>query len=366
MKEYFYLFVGIFIILLIIIGILIKILKESKNSFEKLKEEKESDALIFKEQLTKSLKEQNEQNLNFFQKLLSTTNEGQLKGLNSILSNTDLIKESQTKNIQQIMDVVNGLNKSVNNFDNMLNNKQLRGAFGERNLEEILTNTLSSRNFEKQKSLSNDSRVDFAILFNKKILCVDSKFPLDTFRKIIEKENEKNSSDSVANYKKFEQDIKKHINDISEKYIITNETLEFAVMFIPSDALYVEICQNHESLLQYAASKRVIVSSPNTIMTILTLAYSIREDYIIHKSHKKMKKELEIMKDDCQRGITRLESLKIKAQQTVDECNNLSITFEKTLKRIEKIVKIPDIPDSDYDSHIGGDGLNGDGLDKKQ
>lgn len=231
---------------------------------------------------------------------------------------------------------IEGVKGSISNLDSLIGNKQARGAFGERSLDDILENSaLSKQSYEKQYLLPNGTRADFAIKYNGIVLCVDSKFPFESFSEI-----SKSKTDDPKLIKKFENDIKKHIDAISSKYIIEEETMPTAIMFIPSDEIFLEVCKNSYTILDYASSKNVLFASPNTVISNIAVASSIRGAYLQSKNFSKTQKEISTIINDLSRFKIRYDSMSKIISSLVEEENNLSITVEKILKRSEKISKL--------------------------
>ncbi len=144
---------------------------------------------------------------------------------------------------------------------------KLRGGLGETMLEDLLGNYLHSSRFQRQYRFSQGSIVDVAIFMPEgKILSIDSKFPMENFKRVIEG----NETEVNLAKKELRKDLKKHINDIASKYILHNEdTLDFALMYIPSEHLYYDLISREEELYEYALSKSVIPASPSILFSYI-------------------------------------------------------------------------------------------------
>jgi len=166
-----------------------------------------------------------------------------------------------TQAAQQMIEV----GKDISSLQNILQPPKLRGSFGETMLENMLSLYLPRESFKMQYQFSNRAVVDSIISLPAGIIPIDAKFPLDNFRRMLEATEDQ---DRQHCRKEFVKDVKKHIDDISQKYILPDEgTLEFALAYIPAENIYYEIIiktDEEESIADYALSKRVIPVSPST------------------------------------------------------------------------------------------------------
>lgn len=257
---------------------------------------------------------------------------------NEIISNLSghlkLIDNNQNK--------LEDLSKNINSLTNILSDKQARGAWGEIQLEKIIENFFAKNQYEKQYKLSNGTKVDFYIKMPKPNLdiCLDSKFPLENFRKYVSEENK----DLKLQYmKKFKTDLKKHIDDISEKYIISGYTAEYAIMFIPSEAIFAEVHAQHEEIAEYSLSKKVVLASPNTITALLTTVAGIIKDQEIIKQVNLLKSNLSIIYKDVERFEIRKKELKQSYEKTEKIMEELEISATKIYKNLKKLEQMESI-----------------------
>jgi DNA recombination protein RmuC len=163
--------------------------------------------------------------------------------------------------------------KNIASLQEILQPPKLRGGLGEQFLGELLSQILPSKFFTLQYQFSSGEKVDAVIKLGEKLVPIDSKFPLDNFKRIIEC---KTDDERKASQKLFYRDVKKHIDDIASKYIVPNEgTYDFALLYIPAENIYYETITKDESfgeekgILNYALSKRVIPVSPNSFYAYL-------------------------------------------------------------------------------------------------
>jgi DNA recombination protein RmuC len=171
--------------------------------------------------------------------------------------------EVQAKNIENI-------GQNIQSLSELLRPPKLRGQLGETFLENILTQILPRAHFELQHKFPSGQTVDAVIKIGSKLLAVDSKFPLDSFNRHID------NPGNEAHQKEFTKSLKKHVDDISSRYIRPEEeTLEIAVMYIPAEAVYYQFVSGEQSVFDYALSKKVVPSSPGHLYAFLAALLSV-------------------------------------------------------------------------------------------
>lgn len=182
--------------------------------------------------------------------------------LNERLDNAAKYISQVAKEVGQM----NELGQSIRDLNIFLQSPKLRGNIGEQVLKDLITQSFPKGSFHLQYSFKSGDKVDAAIKTSAGILPVDSKFPLENFRKMTTAETK---LERGAAKKEFVKDVKKHVDAISKKYILPEEgTLDLAVMYIPSEAVYHEIAQSTE-ILDYAKQARIYPASPNTLYMML-------------------------------------------------------------------------------------------------
>lgn len=262
---------------------------------------------------------------------------------NSILERISKIDEAQKK--------IESLSTNIISLQDVLTDKKSRGTFGEVQLKQILASTFGENNpkvYELQKKLSN-GRISDAILHTPKPLgsiCIDSKFPLEHYQKMMDKNL---SNEEITLYeKKFKQDVKKHIDDIKNKYILPNETSDSAIMFIPAEAIFAEINAYHQDIINYSQKCHVWIASPTTLMFLLTTVQVIlqnieRDKYsaIIHEELNKLGTEFKRYKDRWDK----LSRSIVQVSRSVKDLHITSNKIENHFNSISKVdIEIKDIP----------------------
>ena len=261
------------------------------------------------------------------------------KTFQEVMTRLTRIDEAQKK--------IDGLGNEIVSLESILTDKKSRGIFGEVNLYHILSSIFGEKNdtiYQTQYTLSNETIAD-AIVFGPEPLgtiCIDSKFPLENYRRLVEKgltETERNQRS-----KDFESDVKKHIDAISSKYIIPGQTSDQAIMFLPAEAIFAEINAYHTNLVKYAANKKVWITSPTTLMSLLTIIQSVlmgleRDKYtsVIHEELNKLGIEFGRYKE-------RWDKLSRSIKTVSNDVEDIHKTTEKITKRFVSInnVKMED------------------------
>ncbi len=250
----------------------------------------------------------------------------------SVLERLSKIDEAQKK--------IDGLNSEIVSLQSVLTDKKTRGTFGEVNLEYILNNAFGSNKngiYETQHKFSNGYISD-AILYAPAPLgtiAIDSKFPLENYQRMTDKTKDKQFRDQAE--KMFVADVKKHINDISEKYIIPGETSDEAIMFLPAEAIFAEINAYHPELLNYAYNKRVWITGPTTLISTLSIISMILKNMERDKYAKVIHEELAKLSIEFTRYKDRWDKLARNVKTVNQSIDELHTTSEKITKRFASI-----------------------------
>ena len=238
---------------------------------------------------------------------------------------------------------IDELSTDIVTLQNVLTDKKTRGTFGEVNLEYILNNAFGSNKsglYETQHKFTNGYVVD-ALLYAPAPLgtiSIDSKFPLENYQRMTDRS--KTKEERLMAEKLFIQDVKKHINDIKEKYIIPGETAAEAIMFLPAEAIFAEINAYHPELITYAYNNNVWITGPTTLISTLSTISMIiknieRDKYakIIHEELNKLSIEFTRYKDRWDKLAKNIKAV----NSSVEEINT---TTDKISKRFEAINKV--------------------------
>ena len=248
---------------------------------------------------------------------------------------------------EKLEDGFDKTNRTIISLESILTDKKSRGIFGEVNLYHILSSIFGEKNdriYRTQYTLSNTTIAD-AIVFGPEPLgtiCIDAKFPLENYRRLVEKGISDN--ERALRYKAFDNDVKKHIDAIASKYIIPGETSDQAIMFLPAEAIFAEINAYHTSLIKYAASKKVWITSPTTLMSLLTIIEAVLKGLERDKYTSIIHEELNRLGVEFGRYKERWDKLSRTIQTVNNDVENIHKTTEKITKRFNSInnVKLED------------------------
>lgn len=235
---------------------------------------------------------------------------------------------------------ITALSQNVVNLQEILTDKRSRGAFGEVQLNTLIQNVLPPQSFALQHSLSNGMRVDCLLLLPEPTgkVAIDAKFPLENYQRYVNPDN----SDSIRSQAKqqFKQDVKKHIQDISQKYILPGETSDGAILFIPAEAIFAEIHTHHPDLVEVAWKARVWLASPSTMMAILTTACAVLKDSATRKQIHIIQEHLRLLAQDFGRFEKRMDNLSKHLQQANQDAEEVHTSAQKISKRFTQIEKV--------------------------
>ncbi len=163
---------------------------------------------------------------------------------------------------------VQEVGRGIKEFQEFLRSPKLRGNIGEQILRDLLEQILPKESFSLQYQFQEGQIVDAVVKTNQGIIPIDSKFPLENFKRI----KAENSEEKTVGQRDFIRDIKKHIDDIAKKYILPSEgTVDFALMYVPSEPVYYEITLNQPQILDYGYQKKIYFVSPNSFYYFLKI-----------------------------------------------------------------------------------------------
>jgi len=254
------------------------------------------------------------------------------KTFNDILQRLALIDDAQKK--------ITELSSNVVSLQEVLSDKRSRGAFGEVQLNSLIRNVMPEQHFSLQHTLSNGKIADCILFLPEPTgnVVIDSKFPLENYKKMMD--NQLGDHDRKAAERQFKADIKKHINDISDKYLIEKETADGAIMFIPAEAIFAEIHAHQSDLVDYANKKRVWLASPTTLMAILTTSRSVLKDEATRKQVHVIQAHLSHLSLDFGRFKSRFANLAKHIDQAASDVKQIHTSADKISNRFDKIEQV--------------------------
>ena len=253
----------------------------------------------------------------------------------SVLERLSKIDEAQKK--------IDSLSTNIVSLESILSDKKTRGIFGEVNLNNILSNVFGEKNdklYHIQYKMPNDTIADSVVFAPAPLgmIAIDSKFPLENYRLMVDK----NSSDSVRSIatKQFKMDVKKHIDDISSKYIINGVTSDQAMMFVPAEAIFAEINAYHEDIVSYSQKKRVWLVSPTTLISTLTMIMMVVQNIERDKYTSVIHEELNKLGLEFTRFKERFDKLSKSIQTVNKDVESFQITTDKIKKKFDSISNV--------------------------
>lgn len=231
---------------------------------------------------------------------------------------------------------ITSLSTEMVSLKDILNNKQSRGAFGQGRMEAIIKDGLHSAAYEFQATLSNGMRPDCVIILPDSALrlVIDAKFPLESYSALRASQDEGSRKAAEA---RLRGDMAKHVKDISEKYLLSGETHETAILFVPSESIYAEINESFDDVVQKAHRSRVILASPNVLMLLVQTMQAIFKDVAMRDQAHVIKAEVGKLMEDVGRLKDRASDLRRHFELANTDLEKLGVTADKISKRGTKI-----------------------------
>ncbi|MGA9434807.1 MAG: DNA recombination protein RmuC, partial [Roseobacter sp.] len=238
--------------------------------------------------------------------------------------------------IDKAQDNITKLSGDVLSLQDILSNKQTRGAFGEIQLRDIVSKALPTDSYEMQHTLSNGKRADCLIHLPNPPgpIVIDSKFPLEAYEALRAADTDWELKDAVA---KMKTAVTKHINAIAEKYIIEGETADGALMFLPSEAVYAELHANFPDIVRKGFDARVWIVSPTTCMATLNTMRAILKDARMREQAGAIRKTLKHLHRDVELVVERVGKLDTHFRQAQRDVHEISTAAERAGKRATRL-----------------------------
>src|SRR5882724_3360956 len=213
--------------------------------------------------------------------------------------------------IDEAQKKIGDLSTQVVSLQEVLSNKQARGAFGEVQLNDLVQNALPPSAYEFQCTLSTGARVDCLLKLPNPpgSIAIDAKFPLESYQ-LLRAVAAGDAAGLAAAQRAFQLAIRKHINDIRDKYILPGETAESALLFLPSEAIYAELHANFAAVVDESYKARVWIVSPTTMMATLNTVRAVLKDVRMREQAGEIQKSVGLLLEDVRRLGDRVEKLK--------------------------------------------------------
>jgi DNA recombination protein RmuC len=228
------------------------------------------------------------------------------------------------------------LSAQVVSLQDILSNKQARGAFGEIQLNDIVIAMLPPSAYRFQAPLGDGRRVDCLLELPNPpgAIAIDAKFPLESFHLL---RNAKDDAERTVAGRAFATAILKHVRDIAEKYIVPGETAESALMFLPSEAIYAELHANFPDVVEKSFRAKVWIVSPTTLMATLNTVRAVLKDARMREQAGVIQKEVRMLLDDISRLDDRVSALDKHFGQASEDIRQIRISTDKVVKRADRI-----------------------------
>jgi DNA recombination protein RmuC len=253
----------------------------------------------------------------------------------SVIERLAKIDEAQKK--------IESLSSNVVSLQDILTDKKSRGIFGEVQLNQVLTSVFGEKNdkvYKTQYLLSNGKICDSILFLPEPTgnIVVDSKFPLENFRRMFDPIYTDIERKEFA--KDFKSNLKKHIDDISDKYIISGETTDQAILFLPAEAIFAEIYAYHSEIIDYAQTKRVWLTSPTTFMAMITTIQVVIQNIERSKYTNVIHQELNKLAEEFSRYKKRWDNLASHIDTVSKDVKEIHTTTEKITNRFGQISNV--------------------------
>lgn len=243
-----------------------------------------------------------------------------MQQFNERLDNASKIIGEVQKKIGEFSEI----GRSMKDLQEFLQSPKLRGNIGEQILNDLLAQFLPKESYSLQYSFKNGEKCDAILKTSQGFIPVDAKFPMENFRRMVKDEL---VADRDKNKKEFVKDVKKHISDISRKYILTEEgTVDYALMYIPAESVYYEII-NDQDLYDYASQKRILMVSPMSFYAYLKAILMSFEGQKIEKRAKEILSLLQSLGKDYEKTDEAFSILNKHIINAYNATNNVSKYF---------------------------------------
>lgn len=221
----------------------------------------------------------------------------------------------------------------------ILSNKQARGAFGQGRMEAIIRDGLPNGAFAFQTTLSNGSRPDCVVKLpgDHRPMIIDAKFPLEAFNAFREASGEDQRRKAAA---RVRTDVARHVRDVETKYLIAGETQDIALLFVPSEAVYVDLQEHFDDVAQKASTARVLIVSPTLLMMAVQVMQAIVRDTRMREQAHVIQAEVRRLLEDVGRLTERAGRLTTRLRQASDDMNGVDVCVRKIAGRGDRILQL--------------------------
>ena len=227
------------------------------------------------------------------------------------------------------------MTREVVSLKDILANKQARGAFGQGRMEAIVRDGLPAGAYDFQFTLSNRARPDCVIRLpgDPRLLAVDAKFPLEAFSAFARRATKRRARRAS----RVRADVGKHVKDIAERYLLPGETQDVALMFVPSEAIYSDLVEHFDELVQKAHRARVVIVSPTLMMMAINVAQAILRDARMRDEAHEIQAEVGKLLNDVRLIVERAGKLETHFRQAQEDLAGIGAASVRIARRGERI-----------------------------
>jgi DNA recombination protein RmuC len=249
-----------------------------------------------------------------------------------VVTRLTIIDEAQKK--------IEALSRDVVSLQDILSDKKSRGVFGEVQLHQLVMNAMPEGTYALQHDLGSGLRADCVLFLPPPTgtIAVDAKFPLENYRRMFDPALPEAERQGAARL--FKQDVRSHVEAIAQKYIVPGVTAEGAFMFVPAEAIFAEIHAHHPDLVELANRRRVFITSPTTMMAVLTTARAVLKDARTREQVHIIQEHLVLLANDFRLFQERMDKLATHIRQAHDDVEKVGTSAKKITSRFEKIEKV--------------------------
>jgi DNA recombination protein RmuC len=264
----------------------------------------------------------------------------------------DTLTESATKSaemmggIQTRLTVIDEAQKNITalsgqvvSLQEILSDKQTRGAFGQERMEAIIADQMAPDQYDFQFTLSNGKRPDCVIRIPnvQGVIVVDSKFPLEAFETLRGLSTDEDRKQATA---KLKADVQKHVRDIAEKYLIPGEVQTPAIMFVPSESIYAELYTSFGDVVQQARRQQVVIMSPHVLMLAINTIQTLMKNAKMREQAYEIQKEVGLLLQDVKRLGERVGNLRAHFDRTSKDIGEIETSMKGIDRHAERIGEV--------------------------
>lgn len=245
---------------------------------------------------------------------------------------------------------ITALSGQMIGLQDILSNKQARGAFGEMQLRDLVEAVLPPDAYEFQAAVGEGLRADCLIRLPNPpgSIAIDAKFPLESYQRLTGSQSD---AERIQAARDFSADVLKHVRAIGSKYIVPGQTGDAALMFLPSEAIYAELHARYANVIEQSFRERVFIVSPTTLWATLNTIRAVFRDVRLREQAGLLQKELHVLMEDMGRLDERVEKLAIHFRQATKDVDDIQTSARKVSRRAEKITTM-DLGEEEPDAAI--------------